>query len=204
MAASLDPRPPPSPATGEGIASWRLAADAAVVGAAERVLLWPVVHWLGLLNALTALTLAGAFAPPFLRLLGLDAAAEAVHSAYLLLCPQRPDHSYFLFGHKLALEHRELAMFGAQLAGGLFYAVGRARFRALPLWAVAVLALPMVWDGFSQVFGWRDSDWLMRTLTGGLFNLALVFWFYPFVDRLLPPGLLAAPAAPAGRSTAGP
>ena len=189
MAGSVDRRPP----AGEGIAPWRLAADAAVLGATERVLVWPVVHWLALLNVLTALTLAGALAPPFLRLLALDPAAEAVHTAYLWLCPQRPDHSYFLFGHKLALEQRELAIFGAQLVGGVLYALGRARFRALPLWAAVALALPMAWDGFSQVFGWRDSDWLMRTLTGGLFSLALVWWFYPFVDRLLPDVLAPAP-----------
>lgn len=178
----------------DGIAPWRVAADAFVVGAAERILPWPFVHWLALLNVLTALTLAGAFAPPFLRLAGFDPAAEAVHTAYLWLCPQRPDHSYFVFGHMLALEQRELAIFGAQLVGGLAYGLRRERFVGIPLWAVVLLALPMAWDGFSQMFGWRDSDWLTRTWTGGLFSLGLVFWLYPFADRLLEP--ILAPGHP--------
>ena len=139
-------------------------------------------HWLVLINLAMGLTILGAIVAPTLRAIGLDAPAGVIHSVYLLLCPQRPAHSYYLFGYQLALEQRELAMFGAQLAGGLVYALVRHRVRVLDWRLLAILSVPIVWDGISQTFGLRTSDWLTRTWTGALFNLAFVFWLYPRLE----------------------
>jgi uncharacterized membrane protein len=145
-------------------------------------------HWLLLANVVTALILVGAITAPLLASAGHMATAEAIHTLYLLLCPQRPAHSYFLFGHQIALEQRELAMFGGQLVAGLAYGVNRERWHWRPGWKLFVLvALPMAWDGTSQALGIRGSDWLTRTWTGALFNLAFVAWFYPYVEQLLGP-----------------
>ena len=147
---------------------------------------WVARHWLWLLNAATALTLAGALVAPLLSAAGFAAAASAIHGVYLLLCPQRPTHSYFLLGYQLALEHREIAMFAAQLALGLAIAVPRARSSwRIGFLAFVLLSLPMTWDVGSQLLGLRDSDWLTRSWTGLLFNAAFVLWFYPQLDQSL-------------------
>lgn len=169
----------------EGGASWRGRLDRAVVGAVERALAWGLDHWLLLANLACALVLIGAFTPPFLREAGWHELAEALHTAYLLICPQRPDHSYFLFDHKLAMEQRMLAMFGAQLVAGLAYTRVRDRMpRPLDLRLLGLLSLPIAWDILSQSFGLRVSDWPTRTWTGALFNLAFAFWFYPHYERI--------------------
>jgi uncharacterized membrane protein len=43
--------------------------------------------------------------------------------------------------------------------------------------------MPMAVDGFTQLFGLRESTWQLRTLTGGLFGLACVWFGFPLLDR---------------------
>ncbi len=127
--------------------------------------------------------LLGAFTAPVAEALGLSDLAHALHVAYLLLCPQRPEHSYWLFGAQTALEQREIAMFGAQFVAGLWYASRRADAQRLPAWLFGLLSVPMLIDIVSQSLGVRDSDWLTRTWTGGLFSLAYTLWLYPYIDE---------------------
>ena len=155
-------------------------------GRVERLVGWTMTHWLLVANISVVLILAGAVVAPALRAAGLDAIAWPIHMFYRLLCLQRPSHSYFLLGHQLALEHRMLALFTAQLIGGLVYAIGR-RPRGWLTWRVVlVLSLPMAVDIVSQMVGLRDSDWLTRTWTGSLAALPLVLWVYPHLDQQLP------------------
>ena len=167
----------------DNIAAWRRALDRRVVGGVGWAVRALRRHWLLLFNLAAGLTLLGALAAPVLDALELSAPAAAIRTAYLLLCPQRAAHSYFLFGHQLALEQRPLAMVAAQLLGGLAYAVARPRLAPLGWLPFVALSLPMAWDVLSQTVGLRTSDWLARTWTGALFNLAFVAWFYPRMDR---------------------
>ena len=165
------------------MAPWRQRLDRGIVGVLERGLRWAFAHWLLLANASTALILTGAVSAPLLVFVGLGGASEAFHAGYLLLCPQRPTHSYYLLGQLLALEQRELAMFAAQPGGGLIYARIRGRWGGrLGVWSVLLLSLPMAWDGLTQAFALRDSDWQTRAWTGALFDVAFVFWFYPLLE----------------------
>lgn len=143
-------------------------------------------HWLRLLTLSAALVLVGSLGVAYLRSVGASWLAEPLATAYLLLCPQRPDHAYFPFGAQMALEQREVALLGAQLLGGLLYGRVRGRLRPLDGRLVVLLSLPMAWDGFSQMAGLRASDWLTRTWTGGLFTLAVIAWAYPRLDRAWP------------------
>lgn len=173
----------PLPGADGDVAPWRRRLDRAVVGVVEGGLRWSFRHWLALANLGLALTLLGAVAAPVLAAAGLEAVAAALHTLYLLLCPQRPSHSYFLLGHQLALEHREMAIFSAQLATGLGFGALRARTAWRLDWRLFLLAsLPMAWDVLSQQLGMRDSDWLTRSWTGGLFGAAFVLWFYPLLE----------------------
>lgn len=156
-----------------------------VADAINRLVDRVIAHWLLLVNLALLLILAGAVAVPALRAAGLEAPAWLLSFVYRLICLQRPAHSYFLFGHQLALEQRMIAMFAAQLLGGLAYGLTRKWVRGLNWRVLIVFSLPIAWDGFSQMFGLRESDWLTRTWTGGLFNLAFAFWLYPLIDRAL-------------------
>lgn len=142
-------------------------------------------HWLLVTNGAAGLLLVAAILPPVLDALGLDAAAATIRAAYRVICAQRPSHLFFLFGYPVALEQRMLAIDAAQLVGGLLNAGRRGRVAPLGWAPLAALTLPVAWDGFSQMLGLRDSDWLTRSWTGGLFALASVAATYPRVDRLL-------------------
>jgi uncharacterized membrane protein len=154
----------------------------------RRLFQWFRRRWLLLVNVATALTLIGALAAPVLAILGHASEAAAIHRLYLWLCPQRPEHSFFLMGQQLALEEREMAMFGVQLIAGLFFGARRdpepLRWRLDWRWLL-VASVPMAWDGLSQQFGLRVSDWPTRVWTGAVFSAAFVFWFYPFFDVAL-------------------
>ncbi len=95
-----------------------------------------------------------------------------------------------LLGYKVAICERDIAIYGAALLGGLLFALLRnaqARWQ-LPIlnwkWYILLL-LPMAVDGTSQLVGLRQSDWLLRSITGALFGLASVWLAYPFVEEAM-------------------
>ena len=53
--------------------------------------------------------------------------------------------------------------------------------------------LPMAIDGFTQLFGLRESDWVLRTITGVLFGLRLVWLAYPYVEEAMDDVLRTVP-----------
>jgi len=46
----------------------------------------------------------------------------------------------------------------------------------------------MAWDGTTQLFGWRESTWALRVITGTLFGGGTVWFALPLVHRLLSEG----------------
>ena len=100
-------------------------------------------------------------------------------------------------GYKIALCQRDLAIYGTILFAGLVYGVlRRFKVRPLPVWAYALLTLPMLIDGGSQWLSYlinffyarfptRESTPLLRVLTGGLFGLATVWLAYPHVQQAM-------------------
>lgn len=144
---------------------------------------WLAEHWLLACNALTGLTVGGAVLAPLLGALGWSALATLVYLAYRSICLQRPSHSFFILGYKLALEQRTLAIFGGLLLGGVLYAPLRDRLRPLGWRPLVLLNAPMLVDVLSQTVGLRDSTWLWRVATGLLGGLAVVWWAYPRCER---------------------
>ncbi len=61
----------------------------------------------------------------------------------------------------------------------------RRRLRPLTWRLYLLLILPMAVDGFTQAFGWRESNWELRTITGGLFAVATVLAVFPRVESYL-------------------
>jgi uncharacterized membrane protein len=167
--------------------------------------------WLVGLNTAVALFIGGALAAPTLAALGLAHEADALYVAYHLTCHQWAFRSFFLFGAqavyapeqlqalgfdpfgfvgqpglgwKMAICERDLAIYASVLIAGLVYARNRG-LTAASVKVYAVLILPMAVDGFSQLFGWRESTWELRVLTGALFGVASVWLLYPRIDAAL-------------------
>jgi uncharacterized membrane protein len=101
-------------------------------------------------------------------------------------------------GYKLALCQRDISLYLAILGGGLLFGLLRRRLtiKPMPFWLfVLVGLLPIALDGFSQLFSQffvgfgldimaiRESTPLLRTVTGTLFGLSLVWLIYPRLDE---------------------
>lgn len=104
-------------------------------------------------------------------------------------------------GYKMALCQRDISIYGSMVVGGLVYALLRRRgvLRPMPFWLFLLIGLgPIALDGFSQLFSQffvntqidalarlfplRESTPLLRSLTGALFGLSLVWFIYPRLD----------------------
>ncbi|MBV9580520.1 MAG: DUF2085 domain-containing protein [Chloroflexi bacterium] len=84
----------------------------------------------------------------------------------------------------MAFCERDLAIYLALLAVGLYYA-RRRDMRPASFLVYGILILPMALDGFTQLFGWRESTWQLRVVTGLLFGLASGWLVLPRLDDAL-------------------
>lgn len=171
-------------------------------------------HWLTALNAMVAVFIALALLAPLLMANGQARTAAAIYDVYRLTCHQQPERSYFLggprlvyspaqitestelrplagftgnteLGYKMAFCQRDLATYAAILLFGLLWPRLRRRLPRLPLRAYLALLLPLAVDGLSQAAGLRESTWLLRTLTGGLFGFATAWMLLPELEAAM-------------------
>ncbi len=169
-------------------------------------------HWLLGVNAVVGVFIAGALVAPMLAAAGLASVAEALYGVYHLTCHQWAFRSFFVLGGqavysleqlqqlgvepfgfvgepgvgwKMAICERDFAIYLSVLIAGLVYARHR-HVTALGVPLYVMLILPMAIDGFTQLFGWRESTWELRVLTGALFGLASVWLIYPRFDASRP------------------
>jgi uncharacterized membrane protein len=187
----------------------------------------PFRHWLLTLNVAVGMFLAGGLAAPVFSVLGWRAAADALYAAYHVTCHQWAFRSFFLFGPqplaaydqtqlsdlgfepftftgmpglgwKMAFCERDLAIYVGLLMVGALYTRRRALAPA-GFVLYSILILPMAVDGLTQLFGWRESTWELRVVTGLLFGLASAWLVLPRIDAafgLQPLPSQYAPKAP--------
>ncbi|TMD61598.1 MAG: DUF2085 domain-containing protein [Chloroflexi bacterium] len=55
----------------------------------------------------------------------------------------------------------------------------------LPWWIWVLMLLPMAWDGTTQMFGWRESTWILRIVTGTLFGLGNIWFVLTLIQKSL-------------------
>lgn len=171
----------------EGLSPRRQAFSRSVVRVAEVCGRFLGKHWLAIYNSLLVVFIGGAFWGPILAYFGNNAAEAWLLHTYHGLCDQVPSHSYYLFGHQVCLCERCLAIYTTFLLGGLALAiVPRLRKAARPLdWRLwLLLIVPMALDGGTQLLGWRESDLLLRTLTGFLFGLGGAWFVLPHLEEV--------------------
>lgn len=122
---------------------------------------------------------------PLLAAQGWTGLTDGIYSVYGLICPQRPDHTFFLAGHPMAFEQRDLSMhLGFALAGLMYLRVDFIRRPLSHLWLVLGLA-PMLIDVAISTLGWLPATAISRTWTGALASLVIVWWSYPRFDAML-------------------
>jgi uncharacterized membrane protein len=161
---------------------------------------WGLRHWLPLICAGVALYGGLAVLAPVLTAGGYTRLGEALFLLYTPFCHQRPERSYFVLGHQVAICHRELAMYSFVLLGALVYAPLRRRLRPLGGVGTLLLLLPMLLDGGTHALddllglgarGGGDDvgtlNWWLRMLTALLFAVAVVWGIFPRLERDLRP-----------------
>jgi uncharacterized membrane protein len=129
-----------------------------------------------------------------LEALGAMPAGLNLFQRELLRYPGNPQ-----IGYKVAFCERDAAIYGSILLAGLGFGLVRGRpgrprrVRKLSLWGYALFLVPMAIDGFTQLFGWRESNWYLRTITGLLFGYASVWLAYPYVQEAMDDVLKTVP-----------
>jgi uncharacterized membrane protein len=88
-------------------------------------------------------------------------------------------------GWKVALCQRDVAIYASVFLTGLLYGLVRHRVRKLPFKIYILFVIPIAVDGLTQLFGWRESNWWLRTLTGALFGFASVWFAYPYLEEAM-------------------
>jgi uncharacterized membrane protein len=122
---------------------------------------------------------------PYLGMWFGPAVTDPIYAAYSVICPQRPSHTFFVGGHAMAFEQRDVAVhLGFALAGILYLFWARLR-QPLPTWIAIVMIAPMLVDVAISTAGILPSTWGSRLWTGSLAAIAVIWWSYPRFDAYL-------------------
>lgn len=174
-----------------GISPRRRAFSSAVTRGLTHGAEWLQEHWLGVVNGFLGTYIGLAVATPVLYMAGLDGPAETLFRTYRIFCDELPTHSLFIGGYQTCLCARCLAIYSTMLLVGLTLWFLRRHREIQPLrwWLWLLTALPMALDGFTQLFGLRESSLTLRLITGMLFGLGTALFVLPQMDaaaRLTP------------------
>jgi len=85
-------------------------------------------------------------------------------------------------GYKMAYCQRDTAMYTSLLLAGMAFGLVRRRLKPLPFAFYLILLTPWAIDGLAQLLGFYESTWQLRTITGGLFGIATVWFAYPYLE----------------------
>ena len=151
----------------------------------ERTLKFISDHWLAIINSILGALVGVALVTPLAFAAGLTGPASAVFDAYRFFCAQTPSHSFFIAGYQTCLCSRCLAIYCSILLAGIALTFLRKnrRLRAVPWYAWLLGMVPMALDGFTQLFGLRESNLLLRLLTGAIFGVATAWFLFPQIEE---------------------
>ncbi|HEX7103798.1 MAG TPA: DUF2085 domain-containing protein [Nitrolancea sp.] len=150
-----------------------------VIIAIDRAIYRIARHWVWVLNIVGVFMVGLPLIAPVLESSGHRTLASFIYDPFSLICHQVPDRSFHILGYKMAYCERCFAIYGATLLLGLVYGASRRSMRPATILEVVVLNIPMALDGFTQLFGWRESTWELRVITGSLFALAVAWFVFP-------------------------
>jgi uncharacterized membrane protein len=117
--------------------------------------------------------------------------AQVIYRAFAVLCHQRPDRSYFIDGHKLAVCSRCTGLYAGFAFTLLLYPLIRSlRTTTTPPRSWLLLAaVPLGIDFSLTYFGIWENTHTSRLLTGALLGSVAVFYVVPGIADLSLRGL---------------
>jgi uncharacterized membrane protein len=163
--------PPVSPRT----RAFVLRVDRAVLAVAR--------HWIVAVNLVGGLYAGLPLLAPWLLSRGIAFPANLIYFFYGLTCHQLPERSFSVFGNKMCYCQRCCAIYSGVFFFGLLFPLVARRVRPLRWRWMFLLWVPMALDGFTQLFGLRESNWELRVITGTLFALSCVWVAFPHLAR---------------------
>ncbi len=142
-------------------------------------------QWANIITIALGSLVTIALSIPFLSYFGLDSISKPLFYALHYVCAQIPAHSFYVLGHQFGLCARNLSIYSSMFLGSLIFVLSKKRLPGVPWWLWVLLCLPMAWDGFTQMFGLRESTWELRVLTGTLFGLGSIWFILPLMQKTL-------------------
>lgn len=140
----------------------------------------PLVFWL--VSAVTvAFFVSLIVIAPILAASGHSEVAEGIYRGFGIFCHQRPDRSYFIDGHKLAVCSRCTGLYAGFAFTLLIYPLLRSLRNASfpPRRLLFLAALPLLLDFSLTFFGIWENTHTSRLLTGALLGSVAVFYVMP-------------------------
>src|ERR1044071_6653368 len=158
----------------------------------------PLVFWLVSAAVVTTIVALIVLAP-IAAANGHSEIADGIYRGFGIFCHQRPDRSYFIEGHKLAVCSRCTGLYAGFAFTLLIYPLVRSlRSAGTPPRRVLFLAaVPLLIDFGLTFFGIWDNTHTSRLLTGALLGSVVVFYVMPgIVDWSLRSLRMSTPPAP--------
>ncbi|HXF42816.1 MAG TPA: DUF2085 domain-containing protein [Pyrinomonadaceae bacterium] len=141
----------------------------------------------GILAALAAGWLLLIFSAPFAAYSGFKGFASTVYYLFGFICHQRPDRSYFIFGHELAVCSRCIGIYFGVFLGLIFYPIWRPMNepKGLPRIGLFLAMLPIGFDWLLGVTGIWQNTFFSRTLTGLILGAACATYIMPAIVEIV-------------------
>src|ERR1041385_2000527 len=145
----------------------------------------PLVFWL-ISAATVSFLVALIFVAPVTAAGGHNEWAEVIYQAFGIVCHQRPDRSYFIEGHKLAVCARCTGLYAGFAVTLLLYPLIRSlKIATNPSRIFLILAaVPLGIDFSLTFFGIWENTHTSRLLTGVLLGSVAVFYVVPGIVDL--------------------
>ena len=142
-------------------------------------------YWATIIASVLGILVFAALSVPFLSYFGLDGISKQIFYSLHLVCAQIPSHSFYIFGHQLGMCARNFSIYASMFIGSVIFVLSKKRFPGIPWWIWVLMILPLALDGTTQMFGWRESTWELRVLTGTLFGLGNVWFALPLIQKTI-------------------
>ena len=158
----------------------------------------PLVFWL-VSAAIVTLIVSLIVIAPVAAASGHSEIAEGIYRGFGIFCHQRPDRSYFIEGHKLAVCSRCTGLYAGFAFTVLIYPLVRSLRSAAtpPRRFLFLAAVPLLVDFSLTFFGIWENTHTSRLLTGALLGSVVVFYVMPGIVDLSLRGLrLNTPPGP--------
>ena len=140
----------------------------------------PLVFWAVSAATVTVLV-ALVVVAPLAAAGGHGEVAQVIYRAFAVLCHQRPDRSYFIDGHKLAVCSRCTGIYAGFVFTLLLYPLIRSLRTTTtppPRWLL-LATVPLGIDFSLTFFGIWENTHTSRLLTGALLGSVAVFYVVP-------------------------